>query len=439
MNSEITVKNARKRGLFSKQVAFSAQQNRILNIFFYTVLAGTFVAMLGIILYYVYAYAALSSGNHAFDWLLGIFSDFVYIMNVSLEESPYLIEDSSYPPIAIIVLYPFALICKGVFAQYANQVLTVDQLTSKVILHAEFWIAMIIFFVVCSALIILIVTREYSLPPVQAIKIGIIILTSAPFVYAVMRGNTIYFAMIFLLLFLLLYKSDNAILRELGYISLVLAGLIKIYPLFFGVFLLCKKKIWASARVAIYTFAFFGLSFLLLDRGMSDLLPFITNLGEFASNDLRLIAGNNLSISSILYKLCALLSIKSAFGAINIIALVAVFAVSTLCAVYTKSDFSRYVIAAAIVILIPSISYFYVLIFTLLPFMQFIKNYDDMSEIRKKLYTVLFIVIFFTPAILPKYFILQSLAVIVMLVFECKEVFKNELLKPKEAKAAASA
>ena len=137
MNSEITVKNARKRGLFSKQVAFSAQQNRILNIFFYTVLAGTFVAMLGIILYYVYAYAALSSGNHAFDWLLGIFSDFVYIMNVSLEESPYLIEDSSYPPIAIIVLYPFALICKGVFAQYANQVLTVDQLTSKVILQSD--------------------------------------------------------------------------------------------------------------------------------------------------------------------------------------------------------------------------------------------------------------------------------------------------------------
>ena len=67
--------------------------------------------------------------------------------------------------------------------------------------------------------------------------------------------------MIFLLLFLLLYKSDNAILRELGYISLVLAGLIKIYPLFFGVFLLKDKKIFASARVAVYFFSIFFLSF----------------------------------------------------------------------------------------------------------------------------------------------------------------------------------
>ena len=432
MNSANTVGKQREKFRLFGRDPLSLQQNRILNVFSFTVVGGTFAAMLGIILYYVYAFAALSHGSHSFDWLLGIFSDFVYIMNVSLEESPYLIEDSSYPPIAIAVLYPFALLCKGVFAKYANEILTVDELTSRVVLHWQFWLAMSLFFVICSAIIILLVIYKYKLPPIQALKVGMIILTSAPFTFAVMRGNTIYFAMIFLLLFLVLYEHRNPFVREIGYICLVLAGLIKIYPLFFGVFLLCKKKLWASARIAIYTFALFGLSFLLLERGMSDFRPFVENLGEFASNDLRLIAGNNLSITAILYKLCALFSIKAVFPALNLIVIIAVFILATACAVFTRSEFSRYAIAASVVVLIPSISYFYVLIFTLLPFMEFIKNYDSLPSAKRYLYTVLFLIIFFTPLILPKYFILQSLAVIVMLSVECSNVLKKELSVKKK-------
>ena len=146
-----------RRGIFSRAVPFTAKQDKILNIFFYAIFGSAFVSMLGVILYYVYAFAAKTHGSMDFDWLLGIFSDFVYIMNVSLEESPYLVEDSSYPPIAIAVLYPFALICKGVFAKYSSEVLTVDQLTSKVVLHPQFWIAMWVFFLICSFIIIALV------------------------------------------------------------------------------------------------------------------------------------------------------------------------------------------------------------------------------------------------------------------------------------------
>ncbi len=421
-----------RRGLFSRAIPFSAKQDKVLNIFFYAIFGSAFVSMLGVILYYVYAFAAKTYGSADFDWLLGIFSDFVYIMNVSLEESPYLIEDSSYPPIAIAVLYPFALICRGVFAQYASEVLTVDQLTSKVVLHPEFWIAMWLFFILCSLVIILIVTVQYRLPPKQAIKIGIIILASAPFVYAVMRGNTIYFAMIFLLLFILLYKNENAVLRELGYVCLVLAGLIKIYPLFFGVFLLCKKKIWASIRVAVYYVALFFLSFLLLEGGMDHFLPFIENLGGFAGNELRLIEGNNLSITSILFRIFYPFSVPDAvFNAVNVAILVCVFAVATVTAICTRSDFSRFAIASAIVVLIPSVSYFYVLIFTLFPFMEFLRSYESLADSKKRLYTALFLVIFLTPLILTKYFILQSIAVIIMLATECYGVCKNELFVKK--------
>lgn len=432
MNSKATVKANRGCRLFSNQLPLSTQQNKILNIFFYSVLAGTFMAMLGIILYYVYAFAALSSGSNAFDWLLGIFSDFVFIMNVSLEESPYIVEDSSYPPIAIAILYPFALICKGVFAKYASQTLTVDELTSRVILHAEFWVSFILFFAICSALIIITVIGIYRLPPKAALKIACIIIMSAPFVYAIMRGNTIYFAMIFLLLFFLLHQSENAVLRELGYLALVVAGLIKIYPLFFGVFLLCKKKLWASVRIGIYTVTIFLLSFLLF-RGMDDFLPFFDNLGGFMSNNLRLIAGNNLSITSLLYKIFYLFSPAAAdgsvFSTVNLCVLVTVFLVATVTAIFTKSEFARCAIASAIVILIPSISYFYVLIFMLIPFMQYLRSYDSLPAFKQKLYLGLFLFIFFTPFILPKNFILHSLAVITIFVLECGTVIRNEILK----------
>ena len=430
MMSEANLTQKKRLKLFDGAKPFSDKQNKVLNVLFYSVLVGTFVSMLGIILYYVYAFAAKSVGSTSFDWLLGIFSDFVYIMDVSLEARPYVVQDSSYPPLAIMILYPFALICKSVFAEYSHCYLTVDELTSRVVLHWEFWVSMVLFFVLCSAIIIFVVIRKYKLPPVQSFKVGIIIIMSAPFIYAVMRGNTIYFAMIFLLLFVLLYQNEKAYVREIGYLCLVFAGLIKIYPLFFGVFLLCKKKIWASVRIAIYFFLLFWLSFYLFDGGMNHFAPFVENLGGFASNMDRLASGNNLSITSFVFKLlCPFRIPYSVISVIGNVVTIISFVIATVCATYTRSDFSRFAIASAVVVLIPSVSYFYVLIFALFPFMQFIRDYDELSPTRQKLYTVLFLIIFLAPLILLKNFILQSAAIIAMLAYECFCVSKHEIFK----------
>ena len=180
-------------------------QGKCLNLFFYTTIVGTVAAMLGIILYYVYAFAAQHNGDDSFAWLLGIFSDFVEIMNASLKDSPYITNGTSYPPIAVMVLYPFALICKNVFATYSHmEGLTVDELTARVILHKEFWIALLLFFFLSILSTIFIVIKHYHLDRVSALKVASLITFAAPFIYAIMRGNTIYFALVFLLLFLLL-------------------------------------------------------------------------------------------------------------------------------------------------------------------------------------------------------------------------------------------
>ena len=431
MNSEINIRSSHKSGLFSRQIPFSPRQNKILNIFFYVIFGTTFVSLLGALLYYVVAFASLSSGNHGFDWLMGIFSDFVFIMNVSLEESPYLVEDSSYPPVAIAVLYPFALICKNAFAQYSNSILTVDELTSAMVLHVEFWIALVLFFLICSAAIILALIYKYRVPPIQSIKLAIIVLCCAPFVYAVMRGNTIYFALIFLLLFLLLYESESALLREISYVCLAISGLIKIYPLFFGVFLLHRKKIWASVRVGIYTVSGFILSFMLFKRGLKDIEHFINNLSGFSENEIRLDAGNNMSLTALIYKIFGIFTDEPealmSYTAVNLACIILLFLSATFFAVLAKSDFSRYVIATAVVVLIPSISYFYVLVFSILPFMEYLAHYDELPKYKQRLYFWLFAFLLFTPLIITQFFLPHTLVLLTMVIVECLSVYKTDL------------
>ncbi len=406
----------------------NTKQHKPIDIFFYAVPVGTFLSMLGTILYYAYAFAAKSVGSDDFDWLLGIFSDFVYIMQVSLGDSPYTVADSSYPPLAIAVLYPFALICRGVFEKYEAQSLSLDELTSRVLLHAEFWISLLLFFAICSTAIIFLFSKLYKPTPAQSFKLSIIVLCCAPFVFAATRGNTIYFALIFLLAFLWLYQSENALLREIAYLCLALSGLIKIYPLFFGVLLLAKKKIFAAFRVALYTFVLFFASFFLFDGGAAHIVPFVQNLCGFAANEQRLYMCNNLSLSHLLYRLSAPLSpSESTFGIINFTVLSLALVLSAICAMLATAELSRLLISACAVVLIPPVSYFYVLIFMTLPFALFIFEYNTLPVFKQRLYTALFLVILSTPLMLPRSFILQSLSVIILLMTECTNTALSSL------------
>ncbi|MBR2292733.1 MAG: DUF2029 domain-containing protein [Clostridia bacterium] len=445
MTSENQIGRREKCKLFRGAASLSPEQNRVLNIFSYSMLFGTFAAMLGIILYYVYAFASLYHGNSDFNWLLGIFSDFVSIMNAALADSPYLLEDgASYPAIAILVLYPFAWICRSVFSSYAGiEGMDIDELTSRVIRHSEFWVALVLFFLICISSILIILIKKYKLGPIASLKAAIAVITSAPFVYAIMRGNTIYFALIFLLLFLLLYDSPKAWVREIAYLCLALAGSIKIYPLFFGVFLLRKKKIFASCRVAVYFGAISLIAFYFFPAGMGDFDVFLDNLGGFMSDTERLLSMRNLSASSLLYKLVYLFSPAAtettAFNVVNLAILILIFLVASVTAVASRSRFSRSVIASAVVILIPTISYFYVLIFQIIPFMEYLMTYGQLPTWKKRLYGCLFMFQFLSFFLLPQCFIPHALTVIVMMVLEEKEAVSKDLIPFFQKKASAKA
>ena len=442
MNLDASNEASRKNILFRNATPLTSKQNKLLNILCYTVVAITVFSMLGIILYYVYAFAASSLGSDRFDWLLSIFSDFVEIMNASLKYSPYLTDATSYPPLAVAVLYPFAWICRGVFSKYWGSAgLTVDELTARVVLHPEFWIAIVLFFLISISAIWLIVIKKYRLPPVAALKVGILLIFSAPCVYAIMRGNTIYFALVFSLLFLLLYDHPKAWVREIAYLCLVVAGCIKIYPLFFGVFLLKKKRYFAVIRTGIYFFAVFFLSFLFFQSGFDGMSPFLSNLGNFAADGDRLLSLRNLSLSSFVFKSAYAVSPSLAnsqeFTNFSLYLILFTFIFAAIAAIFTRSDFSRSVIATGIIILIPTISYFYVPVFTFIPLMEFIKHFDEFSKWKRVLYTVFFLFLYSCCFLLTQQFILQGVVIIVMLALEEISILYHEFIPWLKSKRKA--
>ena len=216
--------------------------------------------------------------------------------------------------------------------------------------------------------------------------------------------------------------------------SLAIAGCLKLYPLFFGVFLLKNKKWFASFRVAVYFFAIFFSSFFLLKTDLANLFEFTENLGGFMSNETRLLGYNNLSISALIFKVLhifipSLSSSSTLFSVISITALVIVFISGTIAAVKTKNDLTRLVICACMVILIPSISYFYVIVFTVLPFLEYVKSCESIPRKRSMLYFLSFLFLYITPWAITRFFLLHSLLLISLLVYEIVRVFKNELFK----------
>ena len=411
----------------------TSAQDRLLALFARTALLGTLAAMLGILLYFLYAFATLYHGGEPHRWILDTFSDFVSIMYASLSDSPYVEYGSSYPPLAIMALYPFALICRGTLARYSYLGDSdIIELTSRVILHPPFWIALVLFFLTCTVPILYLLARLLPARGRGTLSVMTTALFSAPFVYAVMRGNATLLALIPLLLFLLLYEHPRASVREVAYLCLALSGVMKIYPLFFGVFVLRKRRLLAAARIALYTLLLFLLSFLIFRGGMGETSNFLMHLRYFASSNARLESMRNLSLSSLLYKGASLLSPTlpgtGTFSVINAVAVTVLLLVCALSASLTRSTLSRTVIASSAVILIPAISYYYVLIFALIPFLVFVRDLEELPRWKRGLYASLFLFLLFTPALLTFCYIPQALCILALLLCELFEVARGELL-----------
>jgi hypothetical protein len=103
---------------------------------------------------------------------------------------------------------------------------------------------------------------------------------SGVFIYSLERANIIFFAVLFLGIFLFFYKSTDPVLREIAYLALACATALKVYPVVFGILILKDRRWFAAIRTMLYGIAAFFLPFFFFYGGLSNFKQLLSNVEE---------------------------------------------------------------------------------------------------------------------------------------------------------------
>ncbi len=263
---------------------------------------------------------------------------------------------------------------------------------------------------------------------------------SAPFLYWLERGNYIIFAVIFSLLFVMYYDSSKKYIRYLALLSLAFAINIKIYPAVLGLLLLKDKKFKEVLFLGIYTALLFFVPLIWLG-GIDGMLLLFRNLKLNSQNAANGGYGYLLSLSPTLkmfvYAIC-----RQEYPVLNkifFVLSVLILPIGAFSAYFIKSRWKTLAILCLLMIMIPQISYTYVLLFMIIPLLYFLNeteyNFNDL------IYLFLFSLIFMlnipaeTPIFSPRgYPVLMDnfcarLACLMMFVMLCTDGIKDFILQ----------
>lgn len=255
-------------------------------------------------------------------------------------------------------------------------------------------------FVLCLLLIVIglweLLKRNYKGNGVKGCLFALSIMLSGPILFAIERGNIILLALFFLLIFELLYNSENKYLRYLSYTALALSASIKIYPALFGVLIISHKRrkeaVWAIGMgILIFVMPFLflcGGGVISLFENIMYASPILANRG----------VGFNFSFVNLM-KIIQLFSatafnVKSSIILKGIPACIAIFIFMT-----NQDEWKKMFAIVLFCIWIPEFSYTYTLIFFIIPLICYL-NTDAGKKIAviDYIYTVLYIIIFLPTA-----------------------------------------
>lgn len=225
----------------------------------------------------------------------------------------------------------------------------------------------------------------------ERILFVVIVLCSAPFLFQFDRANLIFVVLLFLMGFVFLKDSPKSWQLQAALLCLAAAANIKFYPAVFGLLLLREKRWDDILRVTLYSLTLFIAPFFLYG-GLGRLTDLYSNLKAGVSHTNTFGFGFFVDLHNTLRLLYYL-----AFGAEK----EALFKVYSYlgwffllwggaATLFVKARWKAVALVSCLMILIPGISYFYTLIFLLIPGMLFL---DDNAEKTKKdyLYLILFL------------------------------------------------
>ena len=368
-----------------------------------------------------------------------LMSDFGQVMYFTLSENPYVNNfPTMYLPLNFIFMYPFALICKTdpsfmkldnisiIDGTYSYEELLAYN--AEILSGWQFWVASISFFAICLAIIGLLVyrLRKWQSKTNFILWYGAVCF-SAFFAFGLFRGTNVFIALIFILLFILLYKSEKFWQREIAYVCLAIAGVLKIYPLLFGVLLLKEKKFLESLRVALYSVIFAVLPFAIYGNVIENLSEFISNLFTFTHGENRMGDAMNISVFSFVCWLFGLFKLSGTFVSVmGYLITVILFGCCILVAIKSKSKFvATSVIAVGMLSLAP-VSYYYVSMFMVIPLAFLLDEWKLLEKSDKKWYAIFYGIMSLVPLSATMWYIPQCVFMIILLVWETYKIFAKE-------------
>lgn len=200
------------------------------------------------------------------------FMDYFNVIKYTSERDPYNstfngLAEKPYPPMTYMMLYPssklFDYISNGPKEARNDQL----ALLSLVLLlvFSSFAFSLILYELKNGSKIIRLLT-VFSL------------LLSGIFIFTIERGNIVIVSSGLIGFFLLFYKSDNKILKELAFISLAIAASMKVYPALFGLLLLYEKRYNEAGRLVFYGLAATLLPFLFFKGGFANIYNMLHNM-----------------------------------------------------------------------------------------------------------------------------------------------------------------
>lgn len=367
-----------------------------------------------------------------------VMSDFGQVMYFTLSENPYFSNfPTMYLPLNFILMYPFALICKSAPEFTALDGITINAdgsysyeelLNYNVgIVHTyQFWVAIILFFAVTLTAIgfILYKSKTWNRFEFAFFYAGLIV--SGFVMIGIFRGSNVFLSVAFILLFIKYYKSEKRVFRELSLVFLAIAGVLKIYPLLFGVLLLKNKRLFDSVKVALYVAILSFLPFFIYDNPIATFKEFFSNMFTFVGEENRLGNAMNISVSSVVCWILGLFKVPVAVSnKIGLVLTGCLFVALLIASLKTYGDFELYMLVSVGVLILPPVSYYYVSAFMICAIVPLEKTISNFTKPRKIFYLTFFAIMSFLPLSALMWFIPQCALMVVIIIWELVRVFSK--------------
>lgn len=339
----------------------------------------------------------LFHNGHATD----LFMDFFNSLRDAGAKDVYTARNNIYPPLCLLVFKILGYLIPDALIDLPNKQRTMLQLDESCMM------VYFIFAVICILSMTTIINAYVNKLNWKNNRDGktyhqilsFLMIISYPVMYCIERGNIIILSMIFTMFFVFFRDSENAIIKELSYISLALAAGIKLYPAVFGILLLLEKKYKDAFRLIAYGIICVVVPFIFfIDFDSKTLsVPILTAAINSNRNLVIGLGGSESPLANIIENLLSFATKKKSrlnFSSVSIQNFIFIFdadnstlakivcyiteAIAFVALFFTKKKWQQIFLVSYLMLNIPSASSSYALTFLLIPFIMFL--YDDQGN-----------------------------------------------------------